>query len=520
MVEYPAYRSVLHDDEQHQKINDSRLTTEGNEHEDDALLISIDEAIERLGMGKFQYMILFASGLCFAADAMQVILMSFLALVLQNEWGLNKSETASVTSLLFAGAMFGTLVLGPLADRLGRRPVFLIAAFIISVFGFLTSLATNSWVLMVTVLGIGFGVGGLTIPFDLLSEFLPSQGRGVNLLLIEYFWTIGCLYVVVVAFFTLHDGRNHWRIFIALCSLPCFLAMLVGYFYVPESARWLSSEGRRDDAMKVLRDAAYANGLDMNITFPEGMGLIPEKVDKEATLADLLKPQWREITVRLCSAWAFSAFGYYGAILTITKVFEESKGTSSNTRQNDYGFDYSAIFVSSAAELVGTTLVILAVDRVGRISSQVVAYLLAGFFICVLGVLSEQRASRFVLVAAAFLARVFEMSGTCVTWVSTAEILTTEVRTTGHSAANALARMGAFFCPFLVQDNSPKVIGVFMLFVHIFTALCVSKLPETKGKSMGVHVHHLEQDSSDQHAVDSANLDDGVCDCLDDTQIT
>ncbi len=131
-------------------------------------------------------------------------------------------------------------------------------------------------------------------------------------------------------------------------------------------------------------------------------------------------------------------------------------------------------------------MVILAVDRAGRIPTQVLSYSLAGISVCVLCTLASNGAPRLLLIALGFTARVFEMGGTCVTWVSTAEILTTEVRSTGHSTANAMARLGAFFCPFVVEGGIPlQRIGFIMLFVHAITVLCVSKLPETKGKGMG-----------------------------------
>ena len=145
--------------------------------------ISIDDAIERLGMGPFQMIILLASGLCFAADAMQVILLSFLTLVLQDEWNLSDSETALLSSILFAGALVGTLVLGPWADAHGRRPVFLVSATIIFVFGQVTALCGTYEALLGALFCVGFGVGGLTVPFDILAECLPARGRGTNLLL-------------------------------------------------------------------------------------------------------------------------------------------------------------------------------------------------------------------------------------------------------------------------------------------------------------------------------------------------
>lgn len=65
--------------------------------------------------------------------------------------------------------------------------------------GFLTVIAP-SYTYMVTFRGIvGFGVGGGTVPFDLLAEFLPNSHRGQYLMYIEYFWTIGCIFVVSFA---------------------------------------------------------------------------------------------------------------------------------------------------------------------------------------------------------------------------------------------------------------------------------------------------------------------------------
>jgi hypothetical protein len=79
---------------------------------------------------------------------------------------------------------------------------------------------------------------------------------------------------------------------------------------------------------------------------------------------------------------------------------------------------------------------------------------------------------------------------TCLTWVSTLEILATEIRSTGHhAAANAISRVGgAIICPFIVSERTPLLaIGCIMLFVALVTACFVHKLPETMGQGMGVH---------------------------------
>ena len=160
-------------------------------------------------------------------------------------------------------------------------------------------------------------------------------------------------------------------------------------------------------------------------------------------------------------------------------------------------FDYSGIFISSSAELVGTTIVILLVDRAGRIPSQLVCYTAAGICIFLLTFLASMTTStgnRLELIALGFILRAFEMAGTATSWVATAELLTTEIRASGHSSANAMARLGAFFCPFVVSDMSMKTIGVTLMLVHFFTAGCIFKLPETKGMSMGGGGQHHESD--------------------------
>ena len=177
------------DDDDHRDHDNNVITT--TNHHNSQVIITVDDAIERLGTGKFQIIVLVAAGLCFAADAMQVLLLSFLSEVLRLEWNLTDSETAMITSILFIGAIFGTLSLGPLADKKGRKPVFLLAASIISGFGIATAMVTNYWTLLANLFMVGWGVGGLVVPFDILSEFLPADSRGKNLLVIEYFWTVG-----------------------------------------------------------------------------------------------------------------------------------------------------------------------------------------------------------------------------------------------------------------------------------------------------------------------------------------
>jgi MFS family permease len=431
------------------------------------LVALVSSYIESLGMGRFQFWILLAAGICFAAGAVQIQMLFVLGPILQQTWQLSKDETARMESMVFVGQMTGAFLLGPLAHVAGRRPMFLVAASSITLFGSAMGLVVTEYIMVLPVVFmIGMGVGGLTVPFDILAEFLPAKWRGKILLILGYFWTIGILYVVGIASQTLlgertrrNDGdgdgdSKEWRRFALLCSIPCPLSVLLGWWLVPESPRWLCTQGRCQEALDVLRHASHINHpCRDDQSFPEGTQLQAEVAEhrRNTTCCDLLlAPQWKWTMIRLWSLWGTMSFGYYVTVMVTTKIFVElepdataSTATDSTTTKP---FDYAALWISSSAEFLGSTFAIGLVDSVGRIPIQMVCFAMAGICVSVLCILASydnddthgssesvmsQSHRRNILLFFGFTARVFEMAASCVTWVSTAEILTTDIRTSG-----------------------------------------------------------------------------------------
>lgn len=334
----------------------------------------------------------------------------------------------------------------------------------------------------------------------MLSEFLPTSHRGVHLLFIEYFWTAGTLLVPVLAYFTLgHNGGSSWQLFVVLCAVPCVVSAILSILLVPESPRWLCARGRCDEALEILQDAARINGRhDVDtLLFPPGTILTTQ--EEHSTLRDLFSPKWKSITLRLWGTWLGFSLLYYGTIQAITLIFSSSNNEQSGDDADD--FDFTAIFFSSSAELIGLTLVIFIVDRVGRVYPTTACYVLGGISVFLLCLLDSMGASRAVLLICSLLSRLFLMGATCLTWVSTSEILSTEVRTTGHSAANAIARVGGALSPYLISNGIPiQVVGVIMLGISLITARFTWKLPETRGVAMGMAA--VQEQSSDNGAAE------------------
>lgn len=278
--------------------------------------------------------------------------------------------------------------------------------------------------------------------------------------------------------------ESSWRLFVILCAVPCIISGFLGACLVPESPRWLISVGQDDRALAVIRNAAAVNGVDPDVAFGRNVVLKEEHVE-ESGFRDLLSRKWRRITIFLWLTWAGYAIGYYGTILTVTRIFDADAVEGADAHGGTPNFDYRAIFISASAEILGLFIVINTVDTFGRIPSQAASYIFGGLFLFSL-TMSVGTANNTVLTVLAFFARAFEMMGSCTTWVTTAEILSTEIRTTGHSAANAVGRTGAFMSPYLVgTNNSLKTVGSVMIAIHLFTAWCAWHLPESKGRDLG-----------------------------------
>jgi len=302
---------------------------------------------------------------------------------------------------------------------------------------------------------------------------------------VNYYWTAGSIMVTLFAFFTLGLGYS-WRLFVLLCSIPSLASFILCYRYVPESPRWLLAEGRANEALVILRNVADINGKISNEIFPKGScNLLLEKKES-SDVCELFKPKWRKLTFLIWGVWISFGFGYYGTIiLSTTRVFQLSESTNDDAIATGPKFNYGALCITSAAEIAGVLLSILTVDRWGRVPSQVLGYAGGGISVFLMCMLSENGASIAILTLVAFISRTFEMSASCVTWISTAEIYSTEIRSTGHSVANVMCRLSAFCCPFVVESASLRKVAFIMVFVHLLGVISGALLPETKDVALG-----------------------------------
>lgn len=161
--------------------------------EDGDKVFSMDEAFLAVGFGKFQGLLLVYAGIGSVAEAMEMMLLSFIGPAIHSEWGLSPRQESMLTSVVFVGMMVGALLWGIISDSKGRRYGFFATAMITFTAGFLSAFSSNYLTLIALRCLVGVGLGGGPVLSSWFLEFIPAPNRGIWMVIFSGFWTIGTL---------------------------------------------------------------------------------------------------------------------------------------------------------------------------------------------------------------------------------------------------------------------------------------------------------------------------------------
>ena len=196
-------------------------------------------------------------------------------------WHLTYGQSALILLTSGIGGVPGALFYGWLADKIGRRTVFIITALNFSIATGIMALTPDNggWIfLSVCRFFVGFGVAGLfTVDLPLTQEFVPTSRRGFVGGLVTSLLPVGAMMGALLgAFATPYIG---WRGLFAIGLLPAFVTLLIRA-WVPESPRWLIRMGRVDEARRSL---AWALEID------------PSRIELPASIPEPQPTQWGEL---------------------------------------------------------------------------------------------------------------------------------------------------------------------------------------------------------------------------------
>ena len=390
--------------------------------------VSYERALEKVGYGRFQRRLLWICGFGWAADAMEVLLVSFALPAMSVEWGLSAIQKGLLGTAIFVGMFAGAIFWGGLSDRIGRKAGFILTIAFDSLFGLASAFAPNfAWLLVLRAF-TGFGVGG-TLPVDyaMFSEYLPAEKRGSRLVLLESFWALGTLAAAGLAWLVV--PRLGWRALFAISALPGLILFVIRR-RVPESPRFLIARGRAAEARAVLALVAEENGTSL----PE------EEIEAPAAPAayrarDLFSPKYRRTTIILWLVWFMISLGYYGAFTWLPSWFR-TKGFALPSV-------YPNTFIMALAQLPGYFSAAWLVERWGRRPTLGVYLLASGAFAW----LFYLAVTPFAVMATATFLSFFALGAWGALYAYTPEAYPTAIRTTGIGAASGMTRIAGAIAP-------------------------------------------------------------------------
>jgi putative MFS transporter len=183
-------------------------------------------------------------------DIMKPATLGFTLPGMMSEYHVTKATVSSFPFSALAGTVIGSIIWGWLADIYGRKATILLSAIMFvgtSICGAMPSLAWN--VGMCFMMGVAAG-GMLPVTYALLAEMMPSKHRGWSLVLVGGLGAVGG-YFAASGFSALLQPFFGWRILWVL-NLPTGLSLVLLGSFIPESAKFLLSRGRAEEAQRVM----------------------------------------------------------------------------------------------------------------------------------------------------------------------------------------------------------------------------------------------------------------------------
>ncbi|GAA5235339.1 MFS transporter [Verticiella sediminum] len=415
--------------------------------------ISVEKGIQTAGVGKFQYRLFVIFGLVWLADAMQVLSIGFSAPSIAKTFGLTMPQALQTGTLFFVGMLVGAFAFGRLADRIGRRPVLMMAVVIDACAGVASAFAPEfGWLLLLRFL-TGVGVGGtLPVDYTMMAEFLPSDRRGRWLVLLESFWAVGTICLAILALFAASWGDDAWRVIFFVTGLPALIGVVLR-FYIPESPLYLNRSGKSDQARSVLERVAKVNGRTGGIP-----PLQPEPHEHKSIFA-LFSTELRRRSIALFLAWALISIAYYGVFVYLP------------IRLSSEGFAFMRgqefLVILALVQLPGFALSAYGVERWGR-KPTLIGFLLLSAVGCMFYSLGTSP----VVVIGSTLLMSFSLLGTWgALYAFTPEVYPTALRASGMGTAGAVARFGGLFAPAII---APIMTTHFTLALVVISSMLVA----------------------------------------------
>jgi MFS family permease len=221
----------------------------------------IPARMDRLPWSRWHWLVVLGLGTVWILDGLEVTIVGSIAGRLTEEssgLALTEGQIGIAAGVYVAGACLGALFFGYLADRIGRKKLFIITLAVYLVATVLTAFSMNPMWFYACRFFTGAGIGGEYAAINsAIDELIPARVRGrVDLIINGSFW-LGTAFGAALSVFLLNEkyfaADLGWRLAFGLGAI-FGLCILIVRRYVPESPRWMFIHGKEDEAEELVRD--------------------------------------------------------------------------------------------------------------------------------------------------------------------------------------------------------------------------------------------------------------------------
>jgi MFS family permease len=417
---------------------------------------------ERIGFGRYQYIVISLLGLIFIADGIEMSAMSLIFPILKIEWSISENLQALIGSALFIGFFLGSLIAGIFTDKLGRKQTLQYASLLQFFLGIYSTFLSNPYVFLLVRGLFGFLLGYIVpIVPTLCAELIPMAKRGKITVIINGLFSVGQFLATVFAWMCLSSlSSGNWRAMLFICSLPPILVWWGSYKYLKESPCFVIMKGNFEEGIQLLNDIGRQNkgsdfreytNKDLNYFREWKMNIdaMHDNLDTESEIKNNLKTMlsnknsYRRITLSMWASWFGINFVLYGLVFILPFFLNEID----NSQHKNGGLE--SLLLTTFGEGLSGVIAYFLVDTqtFGRKYSLALGQSISCLS-CLLACLVSLNHS-ILLVLFLSLGRLFAKMCFSIIYPLTAEIYPTKLRTMGVGIASAVGRIAGCIMPFV-----------------------------------------------------------------------
>lgn len=389
--------------------------------------IDVSEAIDQGPFGSFQWMVVALCGALLVIDGYDVFVAGTVLPTLIAEWDLTKPQAGALQAWALFGMMFGALILGPLADRIGRKKGVAISFVLFTSATVMTGFANSPEQFKIFRFIAGLGCGGL-MPnaVALMNEYAPKRMRGTMVALMFSGYSIGGMVAAGLGIGLIPSFG--WKPMFFIAAVPLLMLPLI-LWKLPESLGFLIRQGKQDEARRIFAKVTGAPlAADDRLVFAEAKGV-------SASVFELFRHGRALRTLMLWLSFFCCLLLVYLLSSWLPKVLQEAGYAERASLLSLFSLNFGGMAGAIAGGRLG--------DRFG-LPRIVIAYFVAASLSIALIGLNPASGLLFGLV---FVAGATTIGTQILLYASVAQLYNLSVRSTGLGWASGVGRIGAIVGP-------------------------------------------------------------------------